>query len=237
MRRSTLIMILCLALAMACSVTGTLAFMTDRDSETNVFTVGDVKIGVTEEYEQGATLVPGVEQQKEVAINNNGSTPAYVWVTVSVPSVTDGNGDVHELITPAFINEGTDDGLWAKRGDAQTVMIDGMQHQLYTFLYNGVLPEAGSTAVILESITMNPGIDYEPAEDTYYLSAGTETLPIPHNMSDGKVYVNAYAIQSLDWANAEEAYTAYMTQWTADGQWDEKLVLVPEDEPAEPENP
>ena len=49
-------MAICFVL-IACMVAGgSLAYLTDRDSEANVFTVGDVRIDLTEDFEKGATF-------------------------------------------------------------------------------------------------------------------------------------------------------------------------------------
>ena len=73
----------------AIAVAGTLAYLTDRDSKVNTFTVGDVKIELTEEFEQGATLVPGVNIEKKPVIKNTGKNDAYVWMTFSIPAALD----------------------------------------------------------------------------------------------------------------------------------------------------
>lgn len=86
--KKVLALVLCLVLA-AGAVTGTLAYLTDRDSEINVFTVGDVKIDLTEDFEQGATLMPGIDINKIPTITNTGKNEAWVWMTFAIPSALD----------------------------------------------------------------------------------------------------------------------------------------------------
>ena len=89
MHKRILALLLVVALTMTIAVGGTLAYLTDRDSETNVFTVGNVSIDLTEDFEQGATLTPGVTIEKKPVITNTGKNDAWVWLTFSVPSALD----------------------------------------------------------------------------------------------------------------------------------------------------
>lgn len=67
---------------------GMLAFFTDTDTESNVFTIGeDIDIEITEEWEptDGEDLHPGAEVTKQPSIENVSSVPAYVFMEVVVP--------------------------------------------------------------------------------------------------------------------------------------------------------
>lgn len=86
-RKTILVMALLISVAMA--TTGTLAYLTDRDSEANVFTFGNVSIDLNEAFGQGATLVPGVNIEKKPVITNTGKNDAWVWMTFSIPSALD----------------------------------------------------------------------------------------------------------------------------------------------------
>jgi len=83
------ILVAALVMSVAMATSGTLAYLTDRDSETNVFTFGNVDIKLDEAFEQGTTLVPGVEIQKVPTIKNIGKNDAWVWMTFSIPSALD----------------------------------------------------------------------------------------------------------------------------------------------------
>lgn len=86
MKKSTLIMALALIMSLALGVGGTLAYLTDRDAETNIFTLGNVDIDLTEDFEQGADLLPGQDVNKVPTIKNEGTTDAWVWMTVAIPA-------------------------------------------------------------------------------------------------------------------------------------------------------
>ena len=82
-------MAICFVL-IACMVAGgSLAYLTDRDSEANVFTVGDVRIELSEDFAQGAKLTPGVNIEKTPTIKNTGINDAYVWMDWAVPAALD----------------------------------------------------------------------------------------------------------------------------------------------------
>ena len=85
-------LLLVVAMTASIAVAGTLAYLTDRDSKTNVFTVGNVSIELEEEFEQGSELVPGVDVKKEAKITNTGANDAYVWMTLAVPAALDNIG-------------------------------------------------------------------------------------------------------------------------------------------------
>lgn len=82
-------MVLVVALCCAASVGLTVAYLTDRDSKANIFTSGDVNIDLTEDFQQGATLIPGVKIEKAPKITNLGPNDAWVWMTIAIPAALD----------------------------------------------------------------------------------------------------------------------------------------------------
>lgn len=83
--------VLLVALVAAISIGATVAYLTDRDSEVNTFTIGDVEIDLNEEFEQGSTLIPGVDIEKKPTITNTGDNDAWVWLTWAIPAALDVN--------------------------------------------------------------------------------------------------------------------------------------------------
>lgn len=98
--KKVLTMLLVVSLVAGFSVAGTMAYLTqDVGDEKNVFTVGNIDIDLSEEvgvYGEGGEvketddgaeytgIMPGDYLQKEVTVTNNGKTPAYVAVTVTM---------------------------------------------------------------------------------------------------------------------------------------------------------
>lgn len=114
MKNRKLLLIVSLVLAMTMSLGGTLAYLTDTDSEVNVMTVGNVIIDLIEQqrnadgnaledFEQGKQMIPIVGSaqgdkdefgmpeaanyvDKIVSVKNTGVSDAWVRVLVAVPS-------------------------------------------------------------------------------------------------------------------------------------------------------
>ena len=72
------ILVLALVMSLTLATTGTLAFLTDRDSDANVFTMGNVEIDLTEDFVDGSELIPGKVITKKPVITNTGKTEAWV---------------------------------------------------------------------------------------------------------------------------------------------------------------
>ena len=94
--------IVSLALAVcliAIAAVGTLAYFTDKDAETNTFTVGNVAIDLIEQqkgaqgledFKDGKVLIPGTSDvnavSKIVTVKNTGANDAWVWVDLKIPA-------------------------------------------------------------------------------------------------------------------------------------------------------
>ena len=94
--------IVSLALAVcliAIAAVGTLAYFTDKDAETNTFTVGNVAIDLIEQqkgaqgleaFENEKVLLPGTSDvnavSKIVTVKNTGANDAWVWVDLKIPA-------------------------------------------------------------------------------------------------------------------------------------------------------
>lgn len=121
--------IISLLLIAAFIITGIFAFMTARDSKTNVFTVGSVNIEViednwdeTDENSNGIpdaaeNIIPGDLISKDPKISNIGDNDAYVFATVSIPTVKEENFYA------------TEDGTVDIAGQTQKIVVRGYAFQ------------------------------------------------------------------------------------------------------------
>ena len=112
--------IVSLLLIAAIIITGAFAFLSATDNKTNVFTVGNVKIGLWEKFdtdlsgsleddetfdstktevsiEEGKTIIPGQTILKQPMVENTGKNPAYIFMAVGVPTATDANIKANQL--------------------------------------------------------------------------------------------------------------------------------------------
>ena len=204
MAKKIIAWLLVITLSAGVAIGGTLAYLTDRDSEANVFTVGDVEIDLTEDFQQGAELVPGVEIKKEPTVSNVGPNDAWVWTTVAVPA------DLAEVVDFTGKGDGWKD--WTK-GD-ETVEINGKNYVLYTILHKDALAVGEETNPLFTTVALNSAVDIDPEGNWYAVEAGkAESLGWTNDDGNPVIYVSAYAIQTEGFASVEEAYAAYNTQW------------------------
>lgn len=194
-------LLLVVVLTASIAVAGTLAYLTDRDSKVNTFTVGNVDITLDETFTQDSELLPGVEIEKIPTIKNTGTNDAWVWATVEVPAALD---DVIE------ITKGTDGWIWLD-GEKST---DG-EKVVYTVLYNKLLTKDATTSALMSSVTLSSKVDIDPNGDWHLIENGTAT-DLDWNTTDDEspeIIVNAYAIQDKGFDNINDAYAAYNDQW------------------------
>ena len=95
MKKKLIAIFLCVALAAVAVVGASLAYFTDTDTKTNVFTTGKVDITLEENFDKdNAKLLPGSSSknavQKQVTIKlEEGSEDSYVWYEWLIPAVLD----------------------------------------------------------------------------------------------------------------------------------------------------
>lgn len=217
-----LILVAALVLSVAMATSGTLAYLTDRDSAANVFTMGNVSIKLNENFQQGVKVLPGQSVDKVATITNNGSEDAYVWFETVVPFemrnslVTNynWNGD-WKLINDPFSN------------NPDYVMIDGVKYAVSAYRLktnDGKLAVGQTTAPLFTEVELVKQIDITPEGEVYWVDKGvTKDLKWNINTNGSPImYVSAYAIQAEGFENFDAAYDAYKGQWGNNGkEWGE----------------
>ena len=197
MKKSKLLLIVSLVLALTMSLGSTLAYLTDMDSETNTFTMGKVDIELEEEFEKDSPLWPGEQTNKDAKITNKGLTDAWVWMTVVVP------GNIAKYVTPVWANGITPDYTTT---DATT------GDMTYTVLVDAQLTAGQSTDKILDAVKTSDQLDIQ--EDKIVAVVNGVATPVEGKL---EVVVNAYAVQAQGIDSVEDAYAAYNAQWGITG--------------------
>lgn len=225
MKKKILAMCLCVAMLAIAIVGGTLAYFTDTDAETNVFTTGNVAIDLIEVFDaENAKLMPGIDIQKEVTVKNTGSETAYVRVHVAFPAILDSGtpelaaykNTLHWNFTKESVQEGQWSQLqnkdqvgsnanypnWPGNGgtyNTYTTEVDGIAYNVYVITYETALA-AGET-------TQTPAIN-----KVYLDTAVTneQMTGIIDELGEIKVLVFAEGGQE---AGFTDAYTALNTQF------------------------
>lgn len=239
------ILVAALVLSVAMATSGTLAYLTDRESATNVFTFGNVDITLNEEFDQATPLVPGVTVDKKVTISNKGTTDAWVWYTLAIPDELDSDKASENVIhtnipgsnwygyhtnknywqegqTEALADEKTwiiDAPVFANGAKSITTTINGVECTVYAHLYKGALKPGETTSMGLGQVYMDYHIDIDPEGNLYHVEKGVVT-PINWNINENgtpTIYLAAYAIQKDGFKTIEEAFAAYTEQWGENG--------------------
>ena len=208
MAKKMIAWLLVVVLTAGIAIGGTLAYLTDRDSEANVFTTGDVNIDLNEDFEQGSTLIPGVDIEKEPTVTNVGPNEAWVWTTVAVP----------EGLESVIIFDDSGEGWkeWTK--GEKTVEIDGKNYVIYTILHEDALAVGDETTALFTKVTLDETVDIDPDGKWHTVEGGTAT-ELGWTNADGNpvIHVSAYAVQKEGFDTVEAAYAAYQTQWGDNG--------------------
>lgn len=101
MKKKILSIALVACIAITAIAGATLAYFTDEDEATNVFTSGKVDITLNEDFgdqelipgvrgDENTTLIPGVDINKDVTISlSEDSVESYVWYTYAIPAALD----------------------------------------------------------------------------------------------------------------------------------------------------
>lgn len=194
------------------AVGGTLAYLTDTETAVNTFTVGDVKVDMSEpsypgnESEDVKDLVPNEEVAKDPQVTNTGVNDAIVFMKVEVPvrdvtlvnsDGTKGTKEPTELFwfKDADDTQGTFSNNWsdkwtdlsASKGKEGTS--DGST-TTYVFAY--------STPITKDEVT-------EPLFDKIQLKNIVENEVTPGEAQN--VVITTYAIQSAEILNGDTDLT------------------------------
>lgn len=204
------------------AVGGTLAYFTDTDTETNVFTVGNVDIELQEDFVQKSQLMPGTKTQnnvkKAVTVKNTGSNAAYTWIEVWVPSALD-DGDDNSPAAPGLGNS-----LHFNYGKNVTETkstflgskdINGVVYNGYVHFVEGSAPTAAgaTSAQLLDQVYMDKDVT-QNEKGEYVLADGKTVYDGTWNM-----VVNAVGFQSEGFGTIESAISEYYGKPVADYIW------------------
>ena len=216
----------------------TLAYFTDKDAQTNVFTTGNVAIDLYEDFGSNTgseKLVPatyaadgalqnGIE--KEIYVTNDGSEDAYVRIHFAIPTILD-DGDPNfnaskNTLHWNFWNYGDNQWNWTK--DADDAGYDPAKWNFYTENINGVdynvYVATYETALTNKQTTPN-------AVWRVYLDSKTtnEQITSINTVLDNnwQILVAAEGAQAEGFA---DAYTALNTAFGQPGQYDVDWTAV-----------
>ena len=223
MKKKFLSLTLAIGLMATAAIGGTLAYFTDTDAQTNVFTTGNVAIDLYEDFgdnkdgieelipatgsAQNGTLKNGIE--KEVYVKNTGSEDAYVRVHIAIPQILDDGADtfnaaanvLHFNYAQESIGEGKwdwskayDDGKYVGDWNYYTTQIAGIWYNVYVVTHTGKLSSGYATVDAIHQVYLDSQTTNE------------DITAIKQVLGDQwKICVVAEGTQAEGFANAYEA--------------------------------
>ena len=222
MKKKILSLTLVVCLLAIAVVGGTLAYFTDNDEKTNVFTVGDLDITLDEVFDaDNAVLQPGTKTQnainKDVWVSNHGDNDAWVRVKVYVPAALDVLAvepeDYEEVAAKNVLHwniVGANEEIWnVEKACWEAKLTDDKAYNEYTFYYNQILPANTRTEQLLDQVYLDKNVDcsVDAQGNTVYTLKG-QTV----DLSNTQIIVKAEAIQAEGFATYEAAFAAFDEQ-------------------------
>ncbi len=171
--------------------------------ETNVVTIGNVKVNLIDEYEENDSVSPEVDIDKVVKVQNVGNTSCYVRVLVRRAWTKPGGSEIAEGLSADLIVPAVDNVNWTKGASP----IDGQDGQMYDcYYYRSALPAGQTTEPLFENFKIDGSGGYDPEKYGGYV---------------GHIYVYAQAVQSeyvtTDGENPTVTITdGKVTSWSSD---------------------
>lgn len=231
-RRNTLLAgALCFTLLLG--IGNTMAYFTENAVETNVFTTGDLDIGLKEpewnpEDNDGKNMYPGYTVYKNPTVKNitsskNGDAPCYVRMCVEIQD-NDGNeikdSETLTLIYKTIYFDGSFDGAYDKKGGIATGLIqDRVPGYSLTQLSKYSMVNPLWTKDTSRSTASKLVFNYMGEKGDGILNIGEEStlftnivIPTDWNQTEMQrvggyqLKVTAQAIQSKGFASQQDAY-------------------------------
>lgn len=223
MKKKIILSILCIGLAAVVSVMGTLAYLTDRDSVANTFTVGRVDIDLDEAdvdadgqpvlnnqgepvdrvKENEYHLIPGRTYLKDPTITvKAGSEASYIRMILIVhnTSAVQAIIDKYGLGNFASLIGGWNQDIWLYEGFKQDTVENTIS---FEFRYQE----------IVEARTEAKDLVLPPLFETLIVPGEVNGEEMQALYDGGfKIVVNGHGIQAVTFADDDEAWTAFDRQ-------------------------
>ena len=225
MKKKILALTLVVAI-LAIAAMGTLAYFTDKDSNSNVVTLGNVDIVLDEaavtydpetytwtagdervDSNTYGNVYPGAVMPKDPTVHNEGSVDAYVRVKVTVTDYANWaflmGGKLNVTAHPEYLNL-----LVGDLGTGWTItdVTTSGQDAIYTIQYGEILAAGESTTPVFQNVTI--------PTDFAKRSAGDSQAYIDKLMGSDRTFnidVVAEAIQAPGFTSIDDAFAAFTT--------------------------
>jgi len=192
-KRSILTMVVSLVLVGVISVGATMAYLTSTKTATNTFTIGNVKVALSEgEWDSTAShpIYPGLSYAKTPVVTNTGANECYVRIKVT---------GIDALEAAGFEVPGLAGSGWTKVSDGSSAK-DG------TYIYDTKLATSGTgaaTSALFTAVSLPATVKIVDGKLPDGTDVNTGSTPI-----DKLLTVKAEAIQADSFGTAAEAFSA-----------------------------
>lgn len=223
MKKKTLMTILCVCLIITASVMATLAFLTDRDSVLNTFTVGDVQIELDEtKVDENGVPVPGADRTEDG--NNYHLIPGQTYVKDPVVTVNANSEESYVRMLVTFNKMAELDAIFAPTGADLTSIFNGYDANKWKF--KGKTEDAAANMITYEFRYFEP---VKKTNQDVELDALFDSITVPGsltkeqlatlkadpttNMPGFQISIEGHAIQKATFDNEDAAWAAFQEQW------------------------
>ena len=208
-KKQALLFSLCAVLLVAVSVFGTVAYLTAQKQVVNTFTVGAVEIQLDEQKVDAYGKADGTER---VTANEYKLLPGHTYTKDPTVTVLQGSESAYIKMTVTFTKSAELDAVFAPEGADMTTIFGGYDGA--TWIYKGNTEDASANTRTYEFWYKEAVA--APDQDVA-LDALFENITVPGMVTNSQldsikemtIKINAYAIQSDGFANAEAAWAAF----------------------------
>ncbi len=189
---------ICLVVAIAVlAITGaSLAYFTDNEKAVNTFTMGNVDIELTENWQEPETVLPGIAYTKDPTVTNIGKNEAWIRVDVTLSHAAEflkaaenhGIADLSSMF--AFGSDFSTNWIAAGTPDHNT----DDNTLTFSYLYVNKLAKDSSTSTLFESVTVPAAFN------------NADMAAIGENFT---ITVTAHAMQDANFENVQAAFAVY----------------------------
>lgn len=217
MKKKLLIMSVAMVLVCAFAVGMTIAYLTDHETVTNTFTVGNVQIKLDEaKVNPDGTPVQGAERVKA---NSYKLIPGHTYTKDPMVTVLSGSEESFIKMTVTFSNSAELDAIFDPTGADLLKIFNGYDSANWTYKGNTENTTANTRTYEFWYKEVVPAVAATDADVA--LDALFDSITVPHTITNDQlatiqgmtITVNAYAIQADGFGgNADAAWKAYNAQ-------------------------
>lgn len=217
-KSKALLLALCALVLVTTSVICTIAFLTDRESVVNTFTVGNVDITVDEE-KVNPDGTPTEEDDDRVKENDYHMIPGQTYVKDPTMTVKEGSEESYVRMLVTINEREALDALFAPDGANMQSIFNGYDAAVWHYV-GETKDEANDT--ITYEFRYYTTVDASEEEKVLEPLFTSFTVPAHFDgddlasIEDLEITVVGHAIQKIGFADADEAWAAFDEQMNAD---------------------